>query len=73
MFDDLQQVMHFFKQGFAVYFGSYYGESLIDSAEEIRACWKDADNGGDNGYLYIQSVDVDMDAKEVHVFIGDDE
>lgn len=70
----LQQIIRHFEQGFKVYFGSYYGETLMESAAEIREAWEDVEhNGGDNGYLYIQSVDWDMDAKEVHVFIGDDE
>ena len=69
----LQQTINFFEQGFKVYFGSYYGETLMESADEIREGWEDAENGGDNGYIYIQSVDVDMDAKEIHVFFGDDE
>ena len=70
----LQQMINYVEQGFAVYFGSYYGETLMESMDEIKEGWMDVvENGGDNGYLYIQSVDVDMDVKEIHVFIGDDE
>ena len=66
----LANVLEYFNKGYAVYFGSYYGESLYESAEEIREEWEEdmADE-----WLYIESVDVDDDAHEVHVFIGNDE
>lgn len=66
----MEQVLEYFAQGYAVYLGSYYGESLIESAEELREEWEDVE---DDEWLYVESVDVDDEACAVHVFIGDDE
>ena len=66
----LANVLEYFNKGYAVYFGSYYGESLYESAEEIQEEWEEdmADE-----WLYIQSVEVNDNVHEVHVFVGNDE
>ncbi len=66
----LAKVLEYFDKGYAVYFGSYYGDSLYESAEEIQEEWEEdmADK-----WLYIQSVDVDDEAHEIYIFIGNDE
>ena len=66
----LENVLDLFAQGYAVYFGSYYGDSLMDSAEEIREEWEDVET---DEWLYIESIEVDHEAKEVRVFVGNDE
>ena len=66
----LEMVLGYFEAGYAVYFGSYYGESEMESREEIVDEWEGAE---DDDWLYIESVDVDEEAHEVHVFVGDDE
>lgn len=66
----LEMVLGYFEAGYAVYFGSYYGESQYESAEEIVAEWEEDEA---DEWLYIESVEVDEEAHEVHVFVGDDE
>ena len=66
----LKNVLDFFAQGYVVYFGSYYGDSLMESAEEIREEWEDAET---DEWLYLESIEVDPEAKEVRVFVGNDE
>lgn len=66
----MEKVLALFAEGYAVYIGSYYGESLEESAEDIVDVFDDVE--GDE-WLYIQSVSVDDAAREVHVFIGNDE
>lgn len=67
---NLNGVLKLFGQGWKVYFGSYYGETLCENAEEISEDWEDALEGD---WTYIGSVTIDEDKKEVHVFVGDDE
>ena len=66
----LEKVLEYFEQGYAVYGGSYWGESLMESAEEIAEDWEDVES---DEWLYIESVEVDEEAHEVHYFIGNDE
>lgn len=66
----LENVLDFFAQGYAVYFGSYYGDSLIEFAGEIQEEWEDTEA---DEWLYIESIKVDHEAKEVRVFVGNDE
>lgn len=66
----LEMVLGYFEAGYVVYFGSYYGESEMESREEIVDEWESAE---EDDWLYIESVDVDEEAHEVHVFVGDDE
>ena len=66
----MEQVLEYLAQGYAVYLGSYYGESLVESAEELREEWEDVE---DDEWLYVESVDVDDETRAVHVFVGDDE
>lgn len=65
-----EMVLGYFEMGYAVYFGSYYGEGLYETVEEIRECLEEIE---DDDWLYVESVTVDDDAREVRVFIGDDE
>lgn len=66
----LEMVLGYFEAGYVVYFGSYYGESEVESREEIVDAWEAAE---DDDWLYIESVDINEEAHEVHVFVGDDE
>ena len=66
----LEMILDYFGQGYTVYFGSYYGDDLMETAEEIREVWEDTE---DDEWLYIESVDVDAEAREIRVFIGNDE
>lgn len=66
----LAQVLEYFERGYAVYGGSYYGESLMDTVDDIIEDWDEVE---DDEWLYIESVEVDEEAHEVHYFIGNDE
>ncbi len=66
----LEMILNYFGKGFAVYFGSYYGDDLMETAEEIREVWEDTE---EDEWLYIESVNVDAEAHEIRVFIGNDE
>ena len=76
MFDldlGLDTILDCFADGYAVYFGSYYGDCLMETAEEITEDYEYARDGGDDGWLYVQSITVDESTRTVHVFIGSDE
>ena len=62
----LENILDFFAQGYAIYFGSYYSNSLIESAEEIQEKWEDAET---NEWLYIESTEIDPETKEIRIFV----
>ena len=67
----MEQVLEYFEMGYKVYVGSYYGDQLLESAEEIKDCWEEAE---EDGWLYIDDdVEVDDEEKKVIFFVGNDE
>ena len=60
----------YFDAGYRFFIGSYYGESEEDDFEEVIDALTIEDH---EEWLYVESVTVDTDLHEVHIFIGNDE
>ena len=63
------QVMEMFAQGYVVVVGSYYGDHVVESAEEIADTFEEAE---EDEYVSV-SVDVDEEARRVELFVSCDE
>lgn len=63
------QVMEMFAQGYVVVVGSYYGDRVVESAEEIVDVF---DEEEEDEYVSV-SVDVDEETRRVELFVSCDE
>lgn len=60
----------YFTTGYRFFVGSYYGESEVESFEDIVDALSVEET---EEWLYVESVTVDTTTREIHIFIGDDE
>ena len=59
----MAQVLEMFAQGYEVVVGSYYGDSVVESAEEIQDVFEEEDE-----WVHVE-VEVDEEARRVELFV----
>ena len=59
------QVIEMFEQGYEVVIGSYYGDDVVESVDEIEEVFEEAE---EDDYLEL-SVEVDEEAHRVELFM----
>jgi len=64
------QASYYFAAGYHFFVGSYYGETEVETFEEVFDALTVEQN---EEWLYVESVIVDESTHSVHIFIGNDE
>ena len=59
----MAQVLEMFAQGYEVVVGSYYGDSVVESAEEIQDVFEEEDE-----WVHVE-VEIDEEARRVELFV----
>lgn len=65
----MAQVLKMFAQGYEVIIGSYYGDEVVESAEEIQDVFEEAE---EDEWIQIE-IKVDKEARQVELFVQCDE
>lgn len=65
----MAQVLEMFAQGYEVIIGSYYGDEVVESAEEIQDVFEEAE---EDEWIQIE-IKVDKEARQVELFVQCDE
>ena len=65
----MAQVLEMFAQGYEVVVVSYYGDSVVESVEEIQDVFEEAE---EDEWIHVE-VEIDEEAHRVELFIQCDE
>ena len=65
----MAQILEMFAQGYEVIIGSYYGDEVVESAEEIQDVFEEAE---EDEWIQIE-IKVDKEARRVELFVQRDE
>lgn len=65
----MAQVLEMFAQGYEVVVGSYYGDEIVESAEEIQEVFEEAE---EDEWIRVE-VKVDEETQRIELFVQCDD